>query len=123
MTYVVNGAAGWRGARSQCAAVFPAVGKSGMVWLGGATASCGANVRSAPGPQGKVVACLQHHTGVSIDGGPAYAPMSSTDGIWWHLAGQGWMADDFLIFPEIFGWGLASCLYRPTPFCARCTPE
>jgi len=103
MTYVVHDAAGWRGARSQCPAVFPAVGKSGMVWLGGATASCGANVRSAPGPQGKVVACLQHHTGVSIDGGPAYAPMSSTDGIWWHLAGQGWMADDFLIFPEICG--------------------
>ena len=40
---------------------------------------------------------------VSIDAGPAYAPMSSTDGIWWHLAGKGWMADDFLIFPETCG--------------------
>jgi len=103
MTYVVHDPTGWRGVRSQCPAVFPAVGKSGMVWLGGVTASCGANVRSSPGLQGKVVVCLQHHTGVSIDGGPAYAPMSSMDGIWWHLAGQGWMADDFLIFPEICG--------------------
>lgn len=104
MTYVVHDPAGWRGVRSQCPAVFPAVGQSGMVWLGGVTAgSCGANVRSSPGPTGKVVACLQHHTGVSIDGGPVYAPMSSMDGIWWHLAGQGWMADDLLIFPEICG--------------------
>src|SRR2546426_2977417 len=104
LTYVVHDPAGWRGVRSQCPAVFPAVGKTGMVWLGGVTAgSCGANVRSSPGPAGKVVACLQHHTSVSLDDGPAYALMSTTDGIWWPLAGQGWMADDFLIFPEICG--------------------
>ena len=104
LTYVVHDAAGWRGARSQCPAVFPAVGQSGMVWLGGVTAgSCGANVRSSPGPTGKVISCLQHHTGVSVDGGPTYVPMSSTDGIWWHLAGKGWMADDFLIYPETCG--------------------
>ena len=104
MTYVVHDPAGWRGVRAQCPATFPSVGNTGMVWLGGVTAgSCGANVRSAPGPTGKVVACLQHHTGVNIDGGPAYAPMASMDGIWWHLAGQGWMADDLLIFPEICG--------------------
>jgi len=103
ITYVVHEPAGWRGVRSQCPAGFPAVGQSGMVWLGGVTASCGANVRSTPGPTGKVVACLQHHTGVAIDGGPVYAPMSSMDGIWWHLAGQGWMADDLLIYPEICG--------------------
>jgi hypothetical protein len=29
--------------------------------------------------------------------------MSSTDGLWWHLTGRGWMADDFLIYPEISG--------------------
>ena len=103
ITYVVHDPAGWRGVRSQCPAAFPAVGQSGMVWLGGVTASCGANVRSSPGPTGKVIACLQHHTGVTIDGGPVYAPMSSMDGIWWHLAGQGWMADDLLIYPEICG--------------------
>jgi hypothetical protein len=104
LTYVVHDAAGWRGVRSQCPAGFPALGKAGLVWLGGVTAgSCGANVRSAPGPTGKVVTCLQHHTPVSIDRGPAYAPMSSTDGIWWHLAGRGWMADNFLIFPETCG--------------------
>ncbi len=104
MTYVVHDPTGWRGVRSQCPATFPAVGQSGMVWLGGVTAgSCGANVRSLPGPTGKVVACLQHHTGVGIDSGPTYAPMSSTDGIWWHLTGLGWMSDDFLIFPEICG--------------------
>ena len=103
LTYVVHDPKGWRGVRSQCPAGFPAVGKGGLVWLGGVTASCGANVRSSPGPKGKVVACLQHHTPVSIDGGPVYAPMSSTDGIWWHLAGRGWMADNFLIYPEICG--------------------
>ncbi len=104
LTYVVHDPAGWRGVRSQCPAGFPVVGQSGMVWLGGVTAGrCGANVRSAPGPTGTVVGCLQHHTGVSIDGGPVYAQMSSVDGIWWHLAGRGWMADDFLIFPEICG--------------------
>jgi hypothetical protein len=104
MTYVVHDPAGWRGVRSQCPAVFPGVGQIGMVWLGGVTAgSCGANVRSSPGPTGKVVACLQHHTGVTIDSGPVYAPMSSMDGIWWRLAGQGWMADDLLIYPELCG--------------------
>jgi hypothetical protein len=104
MTYVVHDPAGWRGVRSQCPAAFPAVGRSGMVWLGGVTAgSCGANVRSSPGPTGKVVACVQHHTPVSIDGGPTYVPMSTTDGIWWHLTGRGWMADNFLIFPETCG--------------------
>jgi len=104
LTYVVRDAAGWRGVRSQCPAVFPAVGQSGMVWLGGVTpGTCGANVRSTPGPTGKVVACLQHHTGVSIDAGPKYAPMETTDGIWWHLAGKGWMADTFLIYPETCG--------------------
>jgi hypothetical protein len=103
LTYAVHDAAGWRGVRSQCPAAFPALGKSGMVWLGGVGAGCGANVRSAPGPTGKVVACIQHHTGVSIDAGPTYAPMATTDGIWWHLAGHGWMADNFLIYPEICG--------------------
>jgi hypothetical protein len=104
LTYVVHDSGGWRGVRSQCPAGFPVVGKSGFVWLGGVTpGKCGANVRTSPGPAGKVVTCLQHHTLVSIDAGPAYAPMSSTDGIWWHLAGKGWMADDFLIFPETCG--------------------
>ena len=103
VTYVVHDPAGWRGVRSQCPASFPAVGQGGLVWLGGVTAGCGANVRSAPGPKGKVVGCVQHHTTVRIDGGPAYAPMALTDGIWWHLKGRGWMADDFLIYPEICG--------------------
>jgi hypothetical protein len=103
LTYVAHDPAGWRGVRSQCPAGFPAVGRSGLVWLGGVGSGCGANVRSLPGPTGKVVGCLQHHTPVTIDGGPVYAPMSSTDGIWWHLTGRGWMADDFLIYPEICG--------------------
>jgi hypothetical protein len=103
VTYVVHDPAGWRGVRSQCAASFPAVGQRGLVWLGGVGAGCGANVRSLPGPKGKVTGCVQHHTSVSIDGGPVYVPMASTDGIWWHLKGRGWMADDFLIYPEICG--------------------
>lgn len=103
LTYVVHDPNGWRGVRSQCPASTPVVGQSAMVWLGGVGAGCGANVRSAPGPSGKVVGCLQHHTRVSIDAGPVYVPMSSTDGIWWHLASKGWMADNFLIYPETCG--------------------
>jgi hypothetical protein len=51
-----------------------------------------ANVRTAPSVTAKVVACLPDYTAVAVDSAPDYA-----DGhIWWHLAGRGWMAHDFL---------------------------
>jgi hypothetical protein len=95
-TYVYETAAGWSGLRRSCrpGAVWPAVGASGYVSLGlGAQDQC-ANVRSVPA--GSVVGCIKDGTLVKLDGGPAYMPMSGMDGLWWHVAGKGWMADDFL---------------------------
>jgi hypothetical protein len=51
-----------------------------------------ANFRSAPGLSSNVLGCLGNGTKVGVDSAPVYA-----DGhIWWHLAGHGWMAHDFL---------------------------
>jgi hypothetical protein len=55
-----------------------------------------ANVRDVPGLSGKVLACLNSGTTVDVDSAPTYL-----DGhIWWHLAGHGWMAHDFLVAPK-----------------------
>jgi hypothetical protein len=54
------------------------------------------NVRDAPGPKGAVVGCVKSGTVVQIDGGPVYSPMASINGVWWHLAGRGWIADTYL---------------------------
>lgn len=97
-TYVYKDNSGWRGLRSLCqpGAVFPAEGQSGAVWAGiGDTTSC-VHVRSSPGSVGPVVGCLQAGTPVRIDDGPVYSPMASMDGLWWHVASRGWMADDYL---------------------------
>ncbi len=54
-----------------------------------------ANVRDAPGLSSKVVGCLSNGTAVDVDSSPTFQ-----DGhIWWHLAGHGWMAHDFLVDP------------------------
>lgn len=96
-TYVYKDSLGWRGLRWQCRAgsVFPAVGQSGRVWLGMGDTSC-VNVRTLPGSNGVVVGCLKAETAVRLDDGPVYSPMSSMDGVWWHVADRGWMADDYL---------------------------
>jgi hypothetical protein len=102
--YVSHDRAGWHRLRRDCpgyGAVFPAVGQSGTVQLGFQNRSTGdcANVRSLPSPSGKVIACLADGAGVRLDGGPVYAPSASSDGVWWHIAGLGWMADDFFVRP------------------------
>jgi hypothetical protein len=51
-----------------------------------------ANFRTAPGLSAKVLGCLGNGTIVGVDSAPVYQ-----DGhIWWHLAGRGWMAHDYL---------------------------
>jgi len=56
-----------------------------------------ANVRTRAALTGTVAGCLKANTAVSVDSAPVYA-----DGhIWWHLAGRGWMAHDFLVAPNI----------------------
>jgi hypothetical protein len=96
-TYVYKDSSGWRALRSQCRArtVFPGVGQSGEVLLPMGDTSC-VNVRTAPGSNGVVVGCLNAGTAARVDDGPVYSPMASMDGIWWHVAGKGWMADDYL---------------------------
>ena len=100
-TYVVRERAGWRPMSQNCPGggpIFPAIGQTGSVGLGFQNRAPGdcANVRTLPGPTGKVIACLRDGTQVRLDTGPAYVPMANTNGLWWHIAGKGWMADDFL---------------------------
>jgi hypothetical protein len=96
--YVIHNQAGWQPLSRDCGpyTIFPAVGQSGPVQLGFNNPPVCANVRSAPGPSGKVVACLRDGTQVRLDGGPTYAPLANTNGLWWHIASRGWMVDDFL---------------------------
>jgi hypothetical protein len=55
-----------------------------------------ANFRVAPGLSATVLGCLGNGTTVDVDSAPVYK-----DGhIWWHLAGRGWMAHDFLVAPK-----------------------
>jgi hypothetical protein len=56
-----------------------------------------ANVRSAPSVTSSVVACLTSGTQVEVDSAPTFAEGH----LWWHLAGKGWMAHDFLLSPTI----------------------
>jgi hypothetical protein len=96
-TYVYRDAAGWHTARSGwCSStLFPDLGATGYVFLGIGQTGC-VNVRNAPGPTGAVVGCIKTGTSVRLDGGPAYSAMTGTNGLWWHIAGQGWMSDDLL---------------------------
>lgn len=51
-----------------------------------------ANFRVTPGLSAVVLGCLGNGSAVDVDSAPVYR-----DGhIWWHLAGRGWMAHDFL---------------------------
>jgi hypothetical protein len=56
-----------------------------------------ANVRSSPSLSATVLACLPAQTQVDVDSAPVYADSH----IWWHLAGRGWMAHDYLLAPKI----------------------
>lgn len=55
-----------------------------------------ANVRERPSSRAKVLACLPKGTLVDVDSAPVYQDGS----IWWHLAGKGWMAHEFLVTPD-----------------------
>lgn len=94
--YVYRDSSGWHGFRfDYCDGAFPALGESGSVFIGLGSTDC-VNVRSAPGPKGAVVGCVKSDTQVRVDGGPVYSPMESTNGVWWHLVGRGWIADMYL---------------------------
>ena len=92
--YVVGSGDSFVALRRACGArVWPDVGAVGTVNLGLGATGC-AHVRTTPG--GAVVGCVGAGASVKVDGGPYAAPLAGSDGVWWHVAGKGWMADDFL---------------------------
>jgi hypothetical protein len=97
-TYVYQDEAGWHDYRWSCHddALFPAVGQSGTVVLGiGDTSGQCTNVLSSP-PNGEVLGCIPSWTSIRLDDGPAYAPRALLSGMWWHVAGRGWIADNWI---------------------------
>jgi hypothetical protein len=101
-TYVFAVSGQWRALAWRCRAdhVFPAVGASGRVEIGmGAKPTDCVNVRANAGLGGKVVGCVREGSTVTLDGGPSYVPGTNTDGLWWHVSGLGWMADNYLFWP------------------------
>jgi hypothetical protein len=101
--YVVGGTGAWRTLESRCAglgSLFPAVGANARVTLGMGEQGC-VNVHDAPGISSRVVACLGDGTVVQIDNGPDYIASqdsASARDLWWHIAGKGWMVDQYLGF-------------------------
>jgi hypothetical protein len=89
--FLSEDAGGWHYVNSGCAqnpGFVPGLGAH--VYVTGC-----ANVRSGPGLSAKVIGCLGNGSIVDVDSAPTYL-----DGhIWWHLAGRGWMAHDFLVLP------------------------
>jgi hypothetical protein len=80
--------------------VFPAIGQSGRVEIGlGANPTDCVNVRASAGLGSKVVGCVREGSIVTVDAGPSFAPGKNIDGLWWHVAGKGWMSDNFLYWP------------------------
>lgn len=101
--YVVGVTGAWRTLESRCtgmAAQFPVVGAVARVTLGMGEQGC-VNVHDAPGISSRVVACLSDGALVQIDNGPNYISSPSSPSaldVWWHIAGKGWMVDQYLGF-------------------------
>ena len=90
--YLYEDGAGWHFDSARCAqATGSTPGVQSLVWVSGC-----ANVRAAPGTSADVLDCLKGGTIVDVDSAPVYADAR----IWWHLAGRGWMAHEFLIEPK-----------------------
>ena len=90
--FLYHDASGWHYVNARCSQATGSIpGPQDRVFV----SNC-ANVRDSPGLSGRVLACLSSGTFVDVDSAPIY-----TDGhIWWHLAGRGWMAHDFLVAPK-----------------------
>jgi hypothetical protein len=75
--------AGWHFVNARCTQASGDVpGPQDFVYVSGC-----ANVRTAPGFSGTVIACVANGTLVDVDSAPVY----SDSKIWWHLAGRvGW---------------------------------
>lgn len=91
--FLYEDSGGWHYVNAGCAQAQGYVpGPADRVFV---TPGC-AHVRDAPGLSSRVLDCLGNGTNVNVDSAPIYL-----DGhIWWHLAGHGWMAHDFLVAPK-----------------------
>ena len=92
--YLSHDSAGWHYVNSGCfqnPGMFPQ--GDDHVWI---SSGC-ANVRTEPSLAARVVACLAPQTPVFVNSAPVFADSH----IWWHLAGRGWMAHDFLLRPNV----------------------
>ncbi len=93
--FLYEDSAGWHYVNARCAqsaGYMP--GTQDRVFVTGC-----ANFRAQPALSAKVLGCLGNGTTVDVDSAPVYQ-----DGhIWWHLAGRGWMAHDFLVAPKNCG--------------------
>jgi hypothetical protein len=93
--YLYKDASGWHFVNARCYQSFGYVpGRQDRVFVTGC-----ANFRTLPSLSGKVLGCLGDRTIVDVDSAPVYAEGH----IWWHLAGRGWMAHDFLVAPKNCG--------------------
>lgn len=91
--FLYEDSAGWHYVNAGCSrnGIAPVPGIGDRVFVTGC-----ANFRVAPALAAKVLGCLGNGTSVDVDSAPVYA-----DGhIWWHLAGRGWMAHEFLVAPK-----------------------
>jgi len=90
--FLYQDSTGWHYVNGACAQdTGAAPGRADKVWVTGC-----ANFRDAPGLSTKVLGCLANGTVVDVDSAPVYQ-----DGhLWWHLAGRGWMAHDYLVAPH-----------------------
>ena len=90
--YLYKDSAGWHYVNARCyqdSGYVP--GRQDKVYVTGC-----ANFRMTPSITAKILGCLGNGTFVDVDSAPVYR-----DGhIWWHLAGRGWMAHDFLVVPK-----------------------
>ena len=107
-SYVYEDAAGWHPLDAACTqntGYDPAVGASNYIF--GPGSGC-ANVYASSSHSSSVSACLTWNlagsgTQYTVDQGPTYtAETDATSGqpagtIWWHLLGQGWVTQDFLV--------------------------
>jgi hypothetical protein len=105
--YVVVSGSGWQPFSSRCQGTtgitaligITAVGSTMHTRLGRGATGC-TNAYGSPTATALVVRCVAADQAVTIDGGPFYESSTSPDmpdGLWWHLAGIGWVEDRHLV--------------------------
>ncbi|MGD1054135.1 MAG: hypothetical protein ABR950_09975 [Candidatus Dormibacteria bacterium] len=109
-TYLWQDGAGWHVLDTTCSQApgySPGIGLTD--WLYGPAGSGCAAVHASPGHASAVTACLTtsttfgQGTHYTVDQGPAYAAETDPTSqlpegtIWWHLQGQGWVTQDYLV--------------------------